>query len=86
LAKNKCKYCGLDCKTKLALGKHEAVCEKRPEFYDWHSKKEEKCPICRGITRFFWKREWDLWVCLECGCVFVPKSRVREIEQIRCGD
>lgn len=78
-----CRYCGRDCKTKLGLDKHEKACDQKPEFYDRHEKKGVKCPVCRDTFRYFWKKRWDEWVCLECGCVFVPRFRVEEIERIR---
>jgi hypothetical protein len=78
-----CRYCERDCRTKLALDKHEAVCDKRPVFYDRHEQLREKCPVCKETFTYFWKREDDLWVCLKCGCVFVPRWKFAEIERIR---
>jgi len=78
-----CRYCGRDCKTALGLKKHEAACDQKLEFYHRHEKLSEKCPICNEIWADFWKKEPDLWVCLKCGCTFVPRSRFEEVERRR---
>lgn len=92
-----CGKCGRDCRTKLALGKHEAKCDGItvvPEygddagkwvFYDRHEGKGHKCPKCNEIwADFVILGEMD-WVCLKCGCHFVPKDKLEEMREYVSG-
>jgi len=78
-----CPECGLHCGTHLALSKHEKKCPAitKYQFYERHEKKGVKCPVCLETWRDFWKRGED-WVCLQCGCVFVPKDEVEKANKI----
>jgi len=97
-----CPKCGRDCRTALALGKHEAKgCEgmeqvvltpenHNPEslysFYDPHTGKNEKCPKCNEIFVFHLILDENTWVCLKCGCHFMPKERLNEINEWKLND
>ena len=79
-----CKLCGRDCRTALALSKHEPKCEGEFKFSNRHeTKMSEKCPICLDGLKDFWKKEEDTWVCLTCGCHFSPKRLIDRINQGR---
>ena len=41
----------------------------------------EKCPNCKFIGRSFLVVGDDLWACMDCGCVFVPKRKRLEIRE-----
>ena len=41
----------------------------------------EKCPNCKFIGRTFLSLSDDLWGCMDCGCVFVPKRKRIEIRE-----
>jgi hypothetical protein len=77
----KCEKCGKEFANPGAFGGHSKAC-KGLEFYSRHEGLYEKCPVCNEIWADFWKRD-DLWVCLKCGCAFVPRSRFEEVERIR---
>ena len=86
-----CAKCGRDCKTQLALGKHEAICvgvnETAPYlFYDKHTDGREKCPMCKEIWADFLILDNDTWVCLACGCRFMPKARLKDVNEWKLAD
>jgi hypothetical protein len=96
-----CGKCGRDCRTALALSKHEPKCEgeivgKRgpalldaaPEFifYDRHSQKGEKCPRCSEIWEDFLILDENTWVCLKCGCQFMPRERLNAVNEWKLKD
>lgn len=41
----------------------------------------EKCPYCKFIGRNYLGINDDLWACMDCGCVFVPKKKRIEIRE-----
>lgn len=99
MSENVCLKCGRDCRTKLALSKHENKCsgssfEIEGEIYELsfsnrhetsRLKIPEKCPVCSEFFIDFWIKDPSTWVCLGCGCHFTPKSILSEIyaEKIR---
>lgn len=122
-----CSKCGRDCRTALALGKHEAKgCDGtgipevvltpenhdpedwKPieghdvttsemirftedtlpdyEFSDRHKTKIEKCPKCNEIWADFLILNENTWVCLSCGCHFMPREKLNAINEWKLND
>jgi ribosomal protein L37AE/L43A len=86
----------MDCVTWLALDKHKKkgckevlVVEEVPEpeelyrFYSRFEKTGDKCPKCLETFVDFWKMSDDLWVCMGCRNVFVPKAKMRTVVEYR---
>ena len=90
-----CQKCGRDCRTALALSKHEAKCcptetQQEPDleyiFYDRHEQKAAKCPVCKEIWSDFLVVDPMKWVCLKCGCYFIPTEKLKEINDWRASN
>lgn len=73
-----CEGCGRDCRTKLALSKHEIKCMGKPkesvQFLNRHHKTGEKCSICRDVFSDLGVIDANTLFCLACGCVFKTKK------------
>lgn len=88
-----CSKCGRDCKTALELGKHEDKCTVVPievaidkpkhAFYDRHQQTGDKCPQCKETWSDFIILSETTWVCVKCGCQFMPKGKLTEINEWR---
>jgi len=95
-----CGKCGRDCRTRLALGKHEGKCEglvpagevlpvgslaARVEYSNRHGDDgTAKCPRCNEIFKTFLKLGEETWVCLTCGAHFTPKHVLARIRGELC--
>ena len=86
MSENRCRYCLLDCRTPLALEKHEAKCSKneRIKIMSRHKKaREDRCPVCLDAFVELGVIDAETWVCLNCGCHFTPRSRLFDINEKR---
>jgi len=78
-----CQKCGRDCKTKMALDKHQSVCgltEKHEKFTNRFDG-EQRCPKCSQYGKSFYKKDKETLVCLGCGIHFTPDSVLRKLRE-----
>lgn len=69
-----CSKCGRDCKSKMALDKHQPTCgliESHDRFTNRFDS-SQRCPKCSQYGKSFFKKDEVTLACLECGIQFVP--------------
>ena len=74
VSETSCPKCGMECKTKLALSKHEPKCEFLYDHERFTNRFDggQRCPKCSQYGKSFYKLSVETWVCLECGMHFTP--------------
>lgn len=69
-----CEKCGRDCKSKMALDKHQSICGlsiDHPDFVNRFNT-QDRCPKCSQFGKSFYIKDPHTWVCMECGIHFTP--------------
>lgn len=56
------------------------------KFSDRHQTKTEKCPKCCEIWADFLILDENTWVCLSCGCHFMPREKLNQINDWKLKD